>query len=109
MSSGLCFSIDATTSSLFLPSAASAAAVFASRMIIEIVALIMRSFIVFLSRRSRGFGALRGVGLRSIAFFTAAKLSQPLPRVYAVIVPIAEHEFHTVAAHVLGVQHSQIV
>src|SRR6185503_5610072 len=111
MSSPLCFSMDATTSSLFLPSAASTAAVFARSMIIEIVALIVRSFIVFLSRTSlwvRGF-TLRGVRFRSVALFTAAKLAQSFPRVYSVVVTIAEHEFHTVTPDVFGVQHRQVI
>ena len=44
-----------------------------------------------------------------VAFFAPAELPKTFPRIYAVVVTVAEHEFHAVAPHVFGAEHRQIV
>ena len=47
--------------------------------------------------------------LRALAFNAQTKLSQSLPRINAVIVPVAEQEFHTVASYVFGAQDCKVL
>ena len=44
-----------------------------------------------------------------LALFAQAKLAEPLPRVDAVVVAVAEHELHAVAADVFGTEHRKVV
>src|SRR5882724_7284770 len=44
-----------------------------------------------------------------LALFAHAKLAEPLPSVDAVVVAVAEHELHAVAADVFGAQHRKVV
>src|SRR5262245_10158587 len=47
--------------------------------------------------------------LRCLALFTQAKLAKPLPRVDAIVVPIAERKLHAIATHMLGTKNGQIL
>src|SRR5262245_34201169 len=76
----------------------------------RIATILSRSLINF---PSRSFERTKGPLFLSLfccrALIAQTKLAEPFPRKYSVVVTIAKHELHSVAANMLGAEHRQIV